>query len=353
MENKQNDNYSLTELFTSLWEYVTYVRSRWLTVLFFISFMSGLAILYYFIQKPKYEASCSFILEEKQNGLGGLSGIASQFGFDFGGNSGGSLFAGDNILEILKSKTIIRTVLLSGIDSINGKKLIDQFIELKGWSRDWEDNPRLKGINFSNAGANSRPLSLQQDSVLGLAHKALVEKHVIVERVIKKGSLVKVSVSSSDEVFSKLMAERIVQYAKNMYVQIKTSTASANVRRLENKADSLLTLLNAKSYQAAGSIVVDGNPGLRTSAVPAELNMRDKMVLQTLYAEIVKNLEISRTALMQQTPVIQVIDAPEFPLVRKTRSIALLIAIAIIAGLILANLYLIMKFATGRTSLHD
>jgi hypothetical protein len=314
-------------------------------MLLFIFVTTGMAILYYFIQKPKYEASCSFILEEKQSGLGGLSGLASQFGFDFGGNSGGSLFAGDNILEILKSKTIIRTVLLSGIDSSSNKKLIDQFIELKGWDKDWENNPRLKGINFSNAGTGAQHLTLQQDSVLGVAHKALVEKHVVVERMIKKGSLVRVSVTSANEIFSKLMAERIVQNAKNMYVQIKTSTASTNVRRLENKADSLLILLNAKSYQTAGSIIVDGNPGLRTSAVPAELNMRDKMVLQTLYAEIVKNLEVSRTALMQQTPVIQVIDAPEFPLIRKTKSLALLTAIAIMAGLVLANVFLLIKYS--------
>jgi hypothetical protein len=351
MEDKHEDSYSLHELFASLLSYITYLRRKWLTMVLIISVTIGAGIMYYFIQQPKYEASCTFIVEEKQTGLGSLSGLASQFGFDFGGNSGGSLFAGDNILEILRSKTIIRTVLLSGIDSNSGKKLIDQFIELKGWNKEWNDNPRLKGINFSNAGTGTQRLSLQQDSVLGVAHKALVEKHIIVERMIKKGSLVRVSVISSNEIFSKLMAERIVQNAKNMYVQIKTSTASTNVRRLENKADSLLVLLNVKSYQTAGSIIVDGNPGLRTSAVPAELNMRDKMVLQTLYAEIVKNLEISRTALMQQTPVIQVIDAPEFPLVRKTKSLALLAAIAIIAGFVLANVYLLIKFSLGKENI--
>ncbi|HLO82984.1 MAG TPA: Wzz/FepE/Etk N-terminal domain-containing protein, partial [Chitinophagaceae bacterium] len=206
MEDKREDSYSLTELFDSLLSYTTYLRRKWLTMVLIISVTVSAGILYYFIQKPKYEASCTFILEEKQSGLGSLSGLASQFGFDFGGNSGGSLFAGDNILEILKSKTIIRTVLLSGVDSNSGKKLIDQFIELKGWDKDWEDNPRLKGINFSTAGTGTQHLSLQQDSVLGVAHKALVEKHIVVERMIKKGSLVRVSVISANEIFSKLMA---------------------------------------------------------------------------------------------------------------------------------------------------
>lgn len=348
MEDKNGDNYSLTELFSSIVSYLTYLRRKWLTMLLIIFVTLSACILYYFIQKPKYEANCTFILEEKQTGLGGLSGLASQFGIDFGGSAGGSLFAGDNILEILKSNNISRSVLLSQVDSGSDKKLIDQFIELKGWDRDWDNNPRLKGVNFRNIGSGGTNLSLQQDSVLGLAHKALIEKHLTVERMIKKGSLIKVSVSSSNEVFSKLMAERIVQNAKNMYVQIKTGTASTNVRRLETKADSLLILLNAKSYQAAGSIIVDGNPGLRTSAVPAELNARDKMVLQTLYAEIVKNLEVSRTSLMQQTPVIQIIDVPNYPLIRKTKSFLLLTALGLFAGLIFGNLFFLVKFSFSK-----
>lgn len=34
----------------------------------------------------------------------------------------------------------------------------------------------------------------------------------------------------------------------------------------------------------------------------------------TIYAEITKNLEISKTALIQETPTVQVVDTPELPL---------------------------------------
>jgi uncharacterized protein involved in exopolysaccharide biosynthesis len=42
-------------------------------------------------------------------------------------------------------------------------------------------------------------------------------------------------------------------------------------------------------------------------------------VLQSIYGEIVKNLEISRTMLLQETPTFQIVDEPELPL-KKNRT---------------------------------
>ena len=62
-------------------------------------------LVYYFITSPKYQATATFIVEEKSSGSG-LAGMAGQLGFDIssltGGNAG--LFDGDNILEIIKSE---------------------------------------------------------------------------------------------------------------------------------------------------------------------------------------------------------------------------------------------------------
>ena len=71
-------------------------------------------------------------------------------------------------------------------------------------------------------------------------------------------------------------------------------------------------MLNNKSYRVAASQLLDINPGIRTAAVPVEIASRDKTVLTTLYAEVVKNLEASKLLLSQQTPVIQVLDRPSY-----------------------------------------
>jgi uncharacterized protein involved in exopolysaccharide biosynthesis len=65
-------------------------------------------------------------------------------------------------------------------------------------------------------------------------------------------------------------------------------------------------------------------------------------MLATIYAEIVKNLEVSKTALMQETPTVEVIDHPELPLKKNKRAFMLSIALGFIitsvtTGIIIVN----------------
>ena len=96
--------------------------------------------------------------------------------------------------------------------------------------------------------------------------------------------------------------------------------------------------------------MLDANPALRTLSVPSELKMRDKTVLATLYTEVVKNLEISRISLSQETPVIQILDQPQYPLVDKRKKMLLLTVVFAFGSLVFAVLILGLKFliAGGR-----
>ncbi len=333
--------YSTNEVLTFILSYLKFVQTKWWKFLIIGVIGAAAGLAFYYLQKPKYEADCVFILEEKQSSIGGLGGVASQFGIDLGGMlGGGSIFSGDNVLEILKSRRIIQEVLLSKVDSNdvkNQSKLIDLYLDFSELKKHWSKKKNLADIRFSDVAPN-KPLTTLEDSVLQIVYKRILKTHLSVDRVTKKGSIIKVVLNSANEVFSKLMSERIVNNAKEMYIRFKTNNASINVRNLENKADSLLTLLNRKTYQVAGSIVVDANPGLKSASVPTELNSRDKIVLQTLYGEVVKNLEISRIALNQQTPIIEILDNPTYPLederIKLTWALLVGIAVAIFVALL-------------------
>lgn len=346
-EQTQNEHYTLKEISVKTKDFFCYLIGKWWVMLFFGLAGAGAGFGYYQWQKKKFLGECTFILEEKQAGLGGLGSIASQFGLDVGGlMGGGSIFSGDNIIEILKSRKILGEVLLSkaGKSAVNRDvTLADLFVEHVGWKKKWANRADLKDLTFKNAGGVNQ-LTTQQDSVMDIIHNQLLKKHLTVERVSKKGSIIKVSVIFANEEFSKEMSERIVQAAKAMYVDLKTSTSSNNVKRLEAKADSLLRLLNRKSYQTASSFVVDVNPALRTAAVPAELNSRDKVVLQTLYGEVVKNLEISRIALMQQTPVIQVLDFPTYPLEDKRTKLLVSVLLFALVFLVIGTVVIAIRY---------
>jgi uncharacterized protein involved in exopolysaccharide biosynthesis len=305
---------------------------------------ASIGLVFYFIQKPKYQAVCTFILEEKQGGLGGLGNIASQFGIEFGGMAGSSMFAGDNIIDILQSNTILEKTLLSKVDTSTGGTsgtLADMYLDFSGLRQIEE----LKNISFRNA-----TVSLQQDSVMHLIQDNVVKKMLHIERLNRKGSIISVSVTSPNQSFSKQMAEQLVIEARNMYINIKSGTAQNNVRRLEEKADSILRQLNTKTYQTANLFQMDANPALRSLSVPSEITSRDKSVLSAIYLEVVKNLEISKTLLSQQTPVIQMLDVPELPLKNKTKSIMLLVfTFSVLGGGIYCG-YALLKFSRKFTA---
>lgn len=267
----------------------------------------GLGALLFSMQKSKYKAITTFILEEKSGGGGGLAGLASQFGINLGGLAGGgSMFAGDNILSILKSKKVVESVLLRKLEDSSETTLADYYLDFTGLKKKWSDKPHLAQINFSS-GKAANPV---YDSVLNYIQEDFVKNNLVIERTTKQGSILKVQVGSGNSRFARLMSEGLVNEAANLYLAIKTGTSEANIASLQRRSDSLLLLLNRKSFAAAATQQNDLNPALRTEVVPTEIANRDKTVLATLYAEVTKNLEASKLLLSQQTPVIQLLDTP-------------------------------------------
>ena len=286
--------------------------------------VNGVAALYSFLQKQQYEAEVSFILEEKSAGGGGsLSGLASQFGIDLGGlGAGGSIFSGDNILDILRSRHIVEKVLLSKLDSSKGlssETLADLYLP--------QLRKKVPAVSYNNV-VYPKPMTRLQDSVLYFIFDQIVQKNLVVDRVNKKGSIIKATVVTQSETFSKIFSDRLVHETIQLYVDQKTSLSNRNIARLEKRADSLLRILNNKSYQSASLQILDANTAFRSTAVPVELSQREKTISFALYSEVVKNLEASRMSLASQTPIINMLDTAKYPLLNRKKSIVLILAAA-------------------------
>jgi uncharacterized protein involved in exopolysaccharide biosynthesis len=337
MEQNIQDYYSLKDVSNHILSFIKYLRKKLWMLLLVLGLSILTAILLYYNQKPNYRAVTTFILEEKSTPGSGLAGLASQFGFDMGSLGGGSIFTGDNILDILRSKKIINEVLLTKLDSgRNSQTLADLFLDFKGWKKKAE----LKGVNFTNV-QSLETLSLKQDSVLNEIHSYIVKHSLSADRVNKKGSIISVQVTSTNSFFARLITERMVRAAANLYLDIKTGTAQANISKLQRRSDSLLVLLNHKSYVAAANQPLDINPGVKSAVVPLEIVSRDKTVLATLYAEVTKNLEASKLILSQQTPVIQILDRPGQLLNDNKRSLTYMLIVTPVAGIVI---YFILAF---------
>jgi uncharacterized protein involved in exopolysaccharide biosynthesis len=111
----ENDEISLKELLEKVKEWYSYLLSQWKIIVLAGIIGAALGLTYSFIKKPVYTATLSFALEdEKSGGLGGALGLASSLGLDLGG-SGGSMFAGSNLTELFKSRSMVEKTLLSPV----------------------------------------------------------------------------------------------------------------------------------------------------------------------------------------------------------------------------------------------
>lgn len=339
----------MSELFDAMGRLLNFAGRYLIKGVCIVLVFALLGVGYYFFQKPGYKSTVTFILDEKGSSVGGgLAGLASQFGVDIAGMSGNSgMLVGDNILDILKSRSIIETVFLSKVDSTKGKEsqtLADRYLEFSGLKAKWIKKGEAAGsLTFSKipeGGAHT----IQQDSILFVLFERLSKKSVQAERLNKKGSIITVSALSSDQVFSKLFSERLVEETRRLYINVKTGVSAANVARLQARADSLKQIMNAKSYQSASLQILDANAAFKTEAVPAEVSQRDRMVAYAIYTEVIKNLEATRMALANQTPVIQILDPSKYPLEDQRMTFLMALSIGIIAGLFACGVFIFLFY---------
>ena len=294
---------------------VATVKERY-KLLLLVGCIGGLSgIAYTAIKHTKYHSQITFLVEESKAGGGLLSSLGSQIGIDISSMAGASnsVISGDNMLELLKSKSMMQEVLLTPFENDSNYVLADRYADVYGLRTKWAADSKVgKVVLFKDAKIPAR----LRDSLLSEIIKRVYKKEFSVSKPDKKLGFFKVSVSSNDEKFSQYLSERIIKNATDFYVNNKVSRLKNNIARLEHRTDSIGRLLNQKTYASMSDmqLLLNLNPADVSAQGSAEISQRDKMVLSTVYAELVKNLEISKTALVQETPTIQITDKPILPL---------------------------------------
>lgn len=261
-----------------------------------------------------YTARLSFVVEESKGSGGGLlSSLAGSFGFDLGtlGGSSGGVLAGDNVLQLLVSQRMLKETFLTPFDSRPNYTLADRYADVYKLKEDWRKKETDPVVMFPPTPEKYTRL---QDSLLHIILEETSEKRVSVGKPDKKLSFFELNATMKDDRLASLFTQRLIDQATKFYIETKTKSARLNIEKLQHRADSIGSLLNRRTYSSAAATVLDANPGYVTATVNSEVQERDKRVMQTYYAEIIKNLEVSRTMLTQQTPTFQVVDSPELPL---------------------------------------
>ncbi|HIE74159.1 MAG TPA: hypothetical protein EYQ06_07865 [Flavobacteriales bacterium] len=305
-----NDEIQLKDILIKLSEYKAYLLKKKFAIIgfCFAFFAIGLAIA--FTSETKYKAELTFVVEDEQSlsPLRGMSGIASQFGFDLGGGSS-TTFSQQNIMELLKSRGVVEATLLEE-GTIDGKKdlLVEHYITIKEFREVWAKSEEFSGVNFNKAS------TLEHDSIMGGIWKEITENNLNIEIKNDEANIINLSFISANEKFAKQFTETLIDEMSKMYITHQTKQARNTLDFLQDRADSVFVELDKSEKEFAR--VKDINQRIiKASGRLKELQlMREVEVLNTMYLEIVKNLEISKITLLNQTPIINIIDKPILPL---------------------------------------
>lgn len=342
-EITSNDEISIQDLF-GFFRKILFILKKKIRMIFLFGIIGFLLGLAFIKQRPtEYTSSISFVVEESSSGAGGISSLAGQLGMDIGG-SGGGIFSGGNVIFFLQSQNLCREVLLTPIKGILPRTtLADRYSQVYGLNQKWAKRLSVGSLPFMTK--EGQELTRLQDSLMQLVIKRILNNDLSVTKPDKKGSFVKVEMSSRDEIFSKMFCEILVQKAIDQYLESKNKYRIINVEQLQKRVDSLNSIMTSKTFSAAKSkqALVDLNPAIMNAPVTNDILTRDMAITYGLYASTYNNLQSSKSMLSQETPVVEIIENSRFPLRQNEEDNLKILIFSSLAGFLISALYLVLK----------
>jgi uncharacterized protein involved in exopolysaccharide biosynthesis len=322
----------------------TYLLRFW-WVFIIIGIAAGLIGIWYASnQKITYKSHLTFALDEGNgNGIGNFLSLASQLGFSV--NDAKDIFAGDNIIEIIKSRRMIEETLLS-VDTFDNKAytMIEYFLDI---SDKRKNNSILENIHFP-VGENKLNFTYKQDSVLYKTYLEFANNYVIAQRPDRKLSLFEVNVTSINEKFTKDFTDRLVSETNNYYVQIRTKKTKETLDVLEQRVSSMKENLNSSITKRSEVQDVNVNPAFSAAQVPVLKQQTNIQVYSAAYGEMFKNLELARFTYLNEIPLMQIIDNADYPMEKiKFGKLKAAILFAIFAELLFLGFLALRKIFTS------
>jgi hypothetical protein len=312
----QNDEITLKELLEKAKEWYSYLLSQWKIIVLAGVVGAALGLAYSISKKPIYTATLSFALEdEKRGGMNGALGLASSFGIDLGSNGGGA-FSGSNLNELFKSRAMVEQTLMRPVISSNDTiSLIEMYLQINGHRESWNTNPKLKGIQFPPF-TQRKYFTRVHDSIMGSIYDNLTKTNLEIGLKDKKASFTSIVVKSNNELFAKAFCEALADEVSRFYVDTKSKKARMNMAILLKQRDSIRAELNGGITNVA--IANDNtfmlNPAMninRTSSTKKQIDVQSNTAILT---ELIKQTELAKVSLREETPLFQVIDSPILPL---------------------------------------
>ena len=285
-------------------ESILFLFSKWIKI-GIASIIGGIIVFgISFLLKPTYLSKLSFVIEEESSSSSGLLGLASSVGL---GSMGGAvdIFSTPNIINFLQTRSLVEKALLKPIKTNNKLTFAQAYINEYELDEDWHEYEKLKNFIY------------QKDSILRIIFLKLIDREeLLVNAPFEESNIVEIDVNTKNQLFSRYFPESLINIVGKYYIDTKTKKSEKNIKILKFQLDSVRNALNSSLVGAASvnDNIFGLNPAMNVKRVPFAKNQIDVQVNTAILAELVKNLELAKLELLNQTPLIEVIDTPTLPL---------------------------------------
>jgi hypothetical protein len=307
----EEDEISLKELIQKMKELFQYFWTFrfWIVLVGLTGGALGFSYAHFY-KEVQYTSKLTFAIEEKGGGGGSLLGLASQFGVDVGGGGGG-LFTSDNLLLLLKSNRIIQGALLKPVPELKEGNLLNLYLSIH-----YKDALEKNKISFIPSDLPRMEFTRSQDSLIALISTQL-NGLVEIGKKDKKASFIDITLKHPNENFAFLFNQFLIQEATDLYIELKVGKMRRSVKVLQSRVDSVQRAMDGTMLSAAVSM--DQSLGIVSMAprVSTTKKQMEAQMLGTMFAELTKNLELTKFTLEREEPVIQIVDAPMMPLLKE------------------------------------
>ena len=310
-----NHEIQLKDILIKLIDYRKYIQNKkrsifLVSLLFFI-----IGFLYSLTSATEYNAELTFVVEDDAGSSAtAFSGLANQFGFNFA-DSKASTFSQNNILELLKSRGVIVGALMqTAVVDDSQDLLVEHYLRINDLIDEHKMSKESLAISFADE------ISYFHDSILSVIWSTIVSENLVIERKSEKANIINLSYVSLNQKFAKEFVEKLINEMSKMYISHQTAQSNNTFEFLQERADSIF--LELKIAEKEFAKVKDINQRIiKARGRLKEMQLkRNVEVLNTMYLEIIKNLELTKMKLLSKTPIINIIDEPVLPLENDKKS---------------------------------
>ncbi len=301
---------TLGKIYTMLKGYVVYVAKRWWIILILALLAGAYRFYQVYTTKAEYTADLSFTLYEEEGG-GGMPSVNSLMG-QFGLSSMDNVDF-DRILDFLTTRKIVsnalfRKVKIKGYEDYFANHYLREF----EMHQAWEERGSESLIDFWFTHDDVENFTVLENIALNNLWRRIKRTHFTAD--VRGSGIMDITFKGESQQFAVEFLNTLYDELSTFYVYKLRERSEGDLVMLQERMDSVKVELGIAEIRYAK--FRDTHKNLVSSvALVEEVRLKRSIeILNGMYIEIVRNLEILRFRLKTNRPYLVPIDRPVYPL---------------------------------------